>query len=69
MVIQKFVEANDGVPPFYILKPRTKPTKERLRVCDDTNVNGKVCIKSIDGKNKAAYFMDKDIIKSVFEAG
>ena len=69
MVLQKFVEANDGVPPFYILKPRTKPTKERLRVCDDTNVNGKVCIKSIDGKNKAAYFMDKDIIKSVFEAG
>ena len=69
MVLQKFVEANDGVPPFYILKPRTKPTKERLRVCDETNVNGKVCIKSIDGKNKAAYFMDKDIIKSVFEAG
>lgn len=69
MVIQKFVEANDGVPPFYILKPRTKPTKERLRVCDETNVNGKVCIKSIDGKNKAAYFMDKDLIKSVFEAG
>ena len=69
MVLQKFVEANDGVPPFYILKPRTKPTKERLRVCDETNVNGKVCIKSIDGKNKAAYFMDKDKIDSVFEAG
>lgn len=69
MVLQKFVEANDGIPPFYILKPRTKPTKERLRVCDETNVNGKVCIKSIDGKNKAAYFMDKDLIKSVFEAG
>lgn len=69
MVLQKFVEANDGIPPFYILKPRTKPTKERLRVCDETNVNGKVCIKSIDGKNKAAYFMDKDKIDSVFEAG
>ena len=69
MILQKFVEANDGIPPFYILKPRTKPTKERMRVCDETNVNGKVCIKSIDGKNKAAYFMDKDIIKSVFEAG
>jgi hypothetical protein len=69
MVLQKYIEANDGVPPFYILKPRTKPSKERLRVCDDTEVNGKTCIKSIDAKNKDAYFMDKELIQSVFEAG
>ena len=69
MILQKYIEENDGVPPFYILKPRTKPSKERLRVCDDTKVNGRVCIKSIDGKNKAAYFMEADKIDSVFEAG
>lgn len=69
MILQKYIEENDGVPPFYILKPRTKPSKERLRVCDDTKVNGLVCIKSIDGNNKAAYFMDADKIDAVFEAG
>lgn len=69
MILQKYIEENDGVPPFYILKPRTKPSKERLRVCDDTKVNGLVCIKSIDGNNKAAYFMEADKIDSVFEAG
>lgn len=69
MILQKYIEENDGVPPFYILKPRTKPSKERLRVCDDTKVNGRVCIKSIDGNNKAAYFMEADKIDSVFEAG
>lgn len=69
MILQRYLAETNGVPPFYLLMPRTKPTKERLRVCDDTVVNGKVCIKSIEGKNKDAYFMDKDIIDSVFEAG
>ena len=69
MVLQRYIAENGGVPPFYILMPRTKANKERLRVCEDTVVNGKVCIKSIDARNKDAYFMDKDIIDSVFEAG
>lgn len=69
MILQRYLAETNGVPPFYLLMPRTKPTKERLRVCDDTVVNGKVCIKSIEGKNKDAYFMDKDKIDSVFEAG
>lgn len=69
MILKRYLDETNGVPPFYLLMPRTKPTKERLRVCDDTVVNGKVCIKSIEGKNKDAYFMDKDKIDSVFEAG
>ena len=69
MVLQRYLAKTNGVPPFYLLMPRTKPTKERLRVCDDTVINGMICIKSIEGKNKDAYFMDKDKIESVFEAG
>lgn len=69
MVLQRYLDKTNGVPPFYLLIPRTKPTKERLRVCDDTVINGMICIKSIEGKNKDAYFMDKDKIESVFEAG
>ena len=69
MVLQRYLDKTNGVPPFYLLMPRTKPTKERLRVCDDTVINGMICIKSIEGKNKDAYFMDKDKIESVFEAG
>ena len=69
MIFMKYLEKTDGIPPFYILVPRTKPTKERLRICDDTKVRGNVCIKSIDGKNKAAYFMSEDKIESLFEAG
>ena len=69
MVLQRYLDKTNGVPPFYLLMPRTKPTKERLRVCDDTVINGMICIKSIEGKNKDAYFIDKDKIESVFEAG
>ena len=69
MVLQRYLDKTNGVPPFYLLMPRTKPTKERLRVCDDTVINGMICIKSIEGKNKDAYFMDKGKIESVFEAG
>lgn len=69
MVLQRYLDKTNGVPPFYLLIPRTKPTKERLRVCDDTVINGMICIKSIEGKNKDAYFMDKGKIESVFEAG
>ncbi len=69
MILQHYIAKTNGVPPFYLLTPRTRPSKERLRVCEDTETNGMICIKSIAGKNKDAYFMDKDKIDSIFEAG
>ena len=67
-LLQEYINKTNGVPPFYILIPRSNP-KERLRVCDETKINGQVCIKSIEGKNKDAYFFPEDRIESIFEAG
>ena len=67
-LLQEYINKTNGVPPFYILIPRSNP-KERLRVCDETKINGQVCIKSIEGKNKDAYFFPEDRIDSIFEAG
>ena len=61
-----YLNKTSGVPPFYILIPRKN---ERIRVCDENMVNGNVCVKSIDSKNKEAYFFPQENVKSVFEAG
>ena len=68
-LIKAYLEKTDGVPPFYILVARSNPTKERLRVCDDIKVGKNVCIKSIDGRNKDAYYIPEDVVDAIFEAG
>ena len=68
-LIKAYLQKKNGVPPFYILVPRAKPTKERLRVCDDHKIGKNVCVKSIDGKNRDAYFIPEDTVKAIFEAG
>lgn len=68
-LIKTYLEKTDGVPPFYILIARSNPTKEKLRVCDDVKLGKNICIKSIDGKNKDAYYMDENTVNGIFEAG
>lgn len=68
MIFQHYINKTNGIPPYYILVPRNNP-KERIRVCDDTVINGQVCIKSLVGKNRDAYFMPEKLVDSLFEAG
>ena len=68
-LISAYLQKTNGVPPFYILTARTNPTKERLRVCDEIKLGKNICIKSLDGKNKDAYYIPEDVANSIFEAG
>lgn len=68
-LITAYLKKTNGVPPFYILIARSNPTKERLRVCDDIKLGKNICIKSIDGRNKDAYYIPEDVVNAIFEAG
>jgi len=68
-LIAAYLKKTNGVPPFYILIARSNPTKERLRVCDEIKLGKNICIKSIDGRNKDAYYIPEDVVDAIFEAG
>ena len=66
-LVDAYVAANDGVPPFYVLVPRKNP-KERLRVSEDTFEGKSKCVKTIDGPNKAfVYLIPADVADAIFE--
>ena len=67
-VLTEYLKSTNGVPLFYILVPRKSP-KERIMVCDDYVLNGQVCVKSIIGSTKIAYFFPEDLIDALFDAG
>ena len=67
-VLTEYLKSTNGVPLFYILVPR-KGKKERIMVCDDYVLNGQVCVKSIIGKSKIAYFFPEDLVDALFDAG
>lgn len=66
-LVDAFLKANDGVPPFYILVPRKQP-KEKLRVSDEEFAKDCKCVKTVDGPNKAfVYLIPSNIADAIFE--